>query len=143
MSTTDTVSSDAPPSAAERVAAAIAARRAAREAEAAAADEEVARQFEVQQAKIDLDLMILGDAGGSFRGVFRPPSLEAYKQWRAETRSDQQIVVANQNLAVKCMLWPTHDVLAGYAAKRPAIYNALGVALQIAAGAGEEAIVRK
>lgn len=141
MNTTDTVSPDQ--TATERVAAAIAARRATREEEAAAADEEVARQFEAQQAKIDLDLMILGDAGGSFRGVFRAPDANTYKQWRAEMRSDQQRAIANQNLAVKCMLWPTHEVLAGHAAKRPALYDALGIALQTAAGAGEEAIVRK
>jgi len=131
------------PTALDRLKAETARRAAEREAALAAADNEAAEQLLERRAKTDVELMILGDAGGTFRGVFRAPAPEVWKRWKAEVRSDQQRGVANQNLAVACMQWPTAEVLAAYAAKRPALYDALGIALQTAAGAGDEALVQK
>jgi len=140
----ETTTTDSKPlSAVERLAADNARRAEERAAAIAAADEEAAEQLLERRSKVDAELMILGDAGGPFRGVFRAPSIEIWKRWKAEFRSDTQRAVANQNLAVGCMLWPTPEVLAAHAAKRPGLYDALGVALQTAAGAGDEAIVKK
>ncbi len=138
----DTTSTE-PASVLDRVAA-MRAKRAEDKAKAVeAAEIAVAEKYEELQAKNAQDLLVLGDAGGMFRGVFRPPAPEVWKRWKAEFRSEQQRAVANQNLAVGCMLWPTPDVLASHAVERPALYDALGVALQVAAGAGEEALIRK
>lgn len=131
------------PNALDRLKADTERRQAERVAAAAAADLEAAEQLLERRSKTDIDLMMLGDAGGTFRGVFRVPAPEIWKRWKAEVRSDQQRAVANQNLAVACMQWPTADVLAAHAAKRPALYDALGIALQTAAGAGDEALVQK
>lgn len=131
------------PTALDRLKADTARRAAERQAAVEAADLEAAEQLLERRSKTDLDLMILGDAGGLFRGVFRAPAPEIWKRWKAEMRSDQQRAVANQNLAIACMLWPGPDVLAAHAERRPALYDALGIALQTAAGAGDEALVQK
>ena len=109
---------------------------------ARAADVAIARKLLELRAATDAELFAIGDAGGTFRGIFGVPAPEAWKRWKSEMRNDQARLVANQNLAVACMKHPTADVLAAAAAKRPALYDAIGMVLQERAGAGQEAIVK-
>ena len=107
-----------------------------------AADVAVARKLLELRATGGGDLFAAGDSGGPFRGIFRPPIQEAWKAWKSDMRGDQQRTVANQNLVNKCLVWPTLDVLAAAAAKRPALYDVLGIVLQEWAGAGQDALVK-
>ena len=106
-----------------------------------AADVAVARKLLELSATSD-DLFALGDSGGTFRGVFKAPTLDVWKRWKSDMRGDQSRAVANQNLVNGCMAWPAHEVLAAVATKRPALYDVIGIALQERAGAGQDALVK-
>ncbi len=102
----------------------------------------VAKKLLELRASSDVDLFAAGDSGGTFRGVFRSPSSETWKRWKAEMRSDQGRLIANQNLVSGCMKWPAPEVLSAAAERRPALYDVLGVILQGRAGAGQEELVK-
>lgn len=104
-----------------------------------AANVAVARKLLELRATSDADLFAAGDSGGPFRGVFKAPSPELWKRWKADMRGEQQRAVANQNLVVGCMLWPAPETLTAAVAKRPALYDVLGIILQERAGAGQDA----
>lgn len=104
-----------------------------------AANVTVARKLLELGPTSDADLFAAGDSGGTFRGIFRAPTPELWKKWKADMRGEQQRAVANQNLVVGCMMWPAVDILTAAVAKRPALYDVLGVILQERAGAGQEA----
>lgn len=117
-----------------------------RAAEAAAAQKAanvaVAKKLmELRAANPDVEVFAAGDSGGTFRGVFRVPSVEIWKRFKSDLKTDAQAAVANQNLCVGCILWPSAEVLSAAVAKRPALYNVLGLALQVKAGAGQEEYV--
>lgn len=108
-----------------------------------AANAAVARKLvELRATSGGDDLFAAGDSGGTFRGVFKAPTIELWKRWKSEFRTDQGKLVCNQNLVVGCMLWPAAEALAAAAAKRPALYDVLGIILQERAGSGQDALVK-
>ena len=106
-------------------------------------DVSAARELLKRRAAGEGDVFIAGDSGGTFRGIFAPPSMELWKKWKADMRGDQQRAVANQNLVTSCLKWPDRAVLVTAAEKRPALYDVIGAILQAEAGSGQEALTRK
>jgi hypothetical protein len=107
-----------------------------------AANVAIGRKLLELQATSDVDLFVIGDSGGTFRGIFKAPTAALWQRFKSERRSEQGSLVMNQNLVVGCLVFPDKDTLAAAATKRPALYDVLGVELQLRTGSGQDAYTK-
>lgn len=149
MDTSTTTSESVPAQTDDEILAAFAEESAARAATAAAeikaADVAAVKKLtELRAANPGIDLIIVGDSsGGAFRGVFRTPSPEIWKDFQTQARSDTQRPHAGRNLTMTCLLWPGRHDLEAAATRRPALFNVLSGALAVEAGSGVDAVVKR
>jgi hypothetical protein len=106
--------------------------------------EAVKKLAEMREKYPGMELFIAGDdSGGTFRSVCQPPSVEFWKAYQDELKSQAQRPLANRNLIVRCMRWPTFTDLDVATARRPALPLVLANLLGVEAGGGQEGYLKK